>query len=446
MATHTKLMTSGSIQKNLIAFAIPIFLGNLFQQLYHTTDTLVVGNLVGKEALAAITSITSLIMLLVGLFQGIFVGAGVAISTAFGKGDHEGVRKAVHTTVALSLVTSALLTVLGYFFAPVVLHWMKTPQSVFIDAQTYLRIFFLGISTLIFYNTASGILQAVGDSRHPLYFLIVAAILNIALDLVFVGVLGMGIEGTAYATIIAQGVSAALSFRLLLTTPSIVRVHIPSIRIHKGYLKQILTFGIPSGIQNSVTSFANVILQSSINLFGASAMAGNGAFMRIQGFAFIPITAFALALTTFTGQNLGAREYDRVKRGARFGVLFAMILAEALGLGMLLGAEPLMRLFSQDPEVIAIGVSKANISSLFLWALALSHAMSGIYRGAGKAIVPMVVMLVIWCIFRIIFISTGLWLFMDIRVIFWAYPVTWTLSSIIFVIYYFRVDWMHQTD
>jgi Na+-driven multidrug efflux pump len=225
-----------------------------------------------------------------------------------------------------------------------------------------------------------------------------------------------------------------------------VRVHIPSIRIHKGYLKQILTFGIPSGIQNSVTSFANVILQSSINLFGASAMAGNGAFMRIQGFAFIPITAFALALTTFTGQNLGAREYDRVKSGARFGVLFAMILAEALGLGMLLGAEPLMRLFSQDPEVIAIGVSKANISSLFLWALALSHAMSGIYRGAGKAIVPMVVMLAIWCIFRIIFISTGLWLFMDIRVIFWAYPVTWTLSSIIFVIYYFRVDWMHQTD
>ncbi len=236
-------------------------------------------------------------MLLVGLFQGIFVGAGgVVISTAFGKGDHEGVRKAVHTTVALSLFTSALLTVLGYFFAPVVLHWMQTPpESVFTDAQTYLRIFFLGISTLIFYNTASGILQAVGDSRHPLYFLIVAAMLNIALDLFFVGVLGMGIEGTAYATIIAQGVSATLSFRLLLTTPpSVVRVHIPSIRIHKGYLKQILTFGIPSGIQNSVTSFANVILQSSINLFGgASAMAGNGAFMRIQGFAFIPITAFA---------------------------------------------------------------------------------------------------------------------------------------------------------
>ncbi|MDT3358029.1 MAG: MATE family efflux transporter [Spirochaetota bacterium] len=445
MGTHTKLMTTGSIQRNLLSFAIPIFLGNLFQQLYHTADSLVVGNFVGKESLAAISSIGSLTMLLIGLFQGIFVGAGVVISKAFGEGDKAAVQKAVHTTVALGLSGGVLLTLLGYFFAPVMLVWMQTPPSVFDDAELYIRIYFLGISTLILYNTASGILQAVGDSRHPLYFLIIASVINIVLDLVFVAVFQMGIAGTAYATIIAQAVSAILSFRLLITTNDIIKVRLWHVRFHKGYLAPILRLGIPSGIQNSVTSFANVILQSSINLFGPSAMAGNGAFMRIQGFAFIPITAFALALTTFTGQNLGAGEYERVRKGARFGVIFAMVLAETIGLLMYFGSEPLIALFSRDPEVLSFGVQKSHIASLFLWSLALSHAMTGIFRGAGRSIVPMSVMLAIWCIFRIIFIQVGLSIVMDIRVVYWAYPVTWTISAVIFVIYYFSVDWMRQT-
>jgi len=322
---------------------------------------------------------------------------------------------------------------------------MQTPPSVFNDAEIYIRIYFLGIGTLILYNTASGILQAVGDSRHPLYFLIVSSVINIVLDLVFVAVLGMGIAGAAYATIIAQAVSAILSFRLLFTTGDIIKVRLKHIRFHKGFLAPILRLGIPSGIQNSVTSFANVILQSSINLFGPAAMAGNGAFMRIQGFAFIPITAFALALTTFTGQNMGAGEYERVRKGARFGAVFAMVLAETIGLLMYFGSEPLIALFSRDPEVIAFGVQKSHIASLFLWALALSHAMAGIFRGAGKSIVPMSVMLAVWCIFRIIFIQVGLSIVMDIRVVYWAYPVTWTISSVIFFIYYFSVDWMRQT-
>ncbi|HBO35119.1 MAG TPA: MATE family efflux transporter, partial [Sphaerochaeta sp.] len=246
-------------------------------------------------------------------------------------------------------------------------------------------------------------------------------------------------------TIIAQAVSAILSFRLLFTTGDIIKVRLKHIRFHKGFLAPILRLGIPSGIQNSVTSFANVILQSSINLFGPAAMAGNGAFMRIQGFAFIPITAFALALTTFTGQNMGAGEYERVRKGARFGAVFAMVLAETIGLLMYFGSEPLIALFSRDPEVIAFGVQKSRIASLFLWALALSHAMAGIFRGAGKSIVPMSVMLAVWCIFRIIFIQVGLSIVMDIRVVYWAYPVTWTISSTIFFIYYFSVDWMRQT-
>ncbi|ADY14556.1 MATE family efflux transporter [Sphaerochaeta globosa] len=445
MGTHSKLMTTGSIQRNLLSFAIPLFLGNLFQQLYHTADSLVVGNFVGKESLAAISSIGSLTMLMIGLVQGIFVGAGVVISKAFGEGDKAAVQKAVHTTVALGLAGSVLLTLLGYYFAPLILIWMQTPASVFDDAQLYIRIYFLGVSSLILYNTASGILQAVGDSRHPLYFLIISAIINIVLDLVFVAVFDMGIAGTAYATIIAQGVSAMLSFRLLFNTSDIIKVRLSHIRFHKGFIGPILRLGVPSGIQNSVTSFANVILQSSINLFGPSAMAGNGAFMRIQGFAFIPITAFALALTTFTGQNLGAGEYERVRKGARFGVVFAMILAETIGALMYFGSEPLIALFSRDPEVLAFGVQKSQIASLFLWSLALSHAMTGIFRGAGKSIVPMSVMLAVWCIFRIIFIQVGLAIIMDIRVVYWAYPVTWTISAILFVLYYFLVDWMGQT-
>ncbi len=437
-------MTSGSIKRNLISFAIPIFFGNLLQQLYQTIDSLVVGNFVSKEALAAISSISSLTMLLVGLFQGIFVGAGVVISRSFGEGKKDSVEKAVHTTVALALISSLFLTIFGYHFAPVILSWMKTPPDVFVDAETYIRIIFAGISTLVLYNTASGILQAVGDSKNPLKFLAVSAVLNVVLDLLFVLKFNLGVAGVAYATVIAQTVSVFLSFRLLFTTRDWVRVEIRKIKIHRRFAAETLRLGVPSGIQNSVTSFANVILQYSINLFGASAIAGNGAFMRIQGFAFIPITAFALALTTFTSQNLGAREYERVRQGARFGIFFAMLIAEGIGLLLYFGATPMIALFSRDPEVLYYGVQKAQISSLLLFPLALSHAMAAIYRGAGKSIIPMLVMLAVWCVFRIIFIQVGLAIYHDIRVVFWAYPVTWSISSIIFIIYYFTVDWMGQ--
>lgn len=442
MKTQAKLMTTGSIQKNIIRFALPIFLGNLLQQLYNTADSLVVGNFLGKEALAAITSCSPLIFLLIGLFQGIFVGAGVVISTFYGAGDMDSVKKSIHTSVAFGLVSGIILTLLGYFCSPIFLRWMGTPEAVFNDANTYTRIYFLGISSLVLYNMSTGILQSVGDSRHPLNFLVIAAVLNIILDILFVVVFDLGIAGTAYATIISQSVSVLLSFRLLLTTKEIFRVEIKHIRFHKHLISKILRMGIPSGIQNSVTSLANVFVQSSVNLFGATAMAGSGAFMRIQGFALIPVTSFALALTTFTGQNLGAREYIRVKRGARFGVLFAMFLAESIGLLLYYYAAPLVSLFSQDANVIAIGVEKARISSFFLFVLALSHAMAGLFRGAGKSIVPMAVMLTFWCIGRVVYIKIGLSMLMDIQVVFWAYPITWSLSAIVFVIYYFTADWM----
>lgn len=446
MSRQAKLMTTGPIQGHIIRFAIPIFLGTLFQQLYNTADSLVVGNFVGTEALAAITSCGSLIFLLIGLVQGVFVGAGVVISTFYGAGDLHSVREAVHTSIAFSLVSGLLLTIIGYFFSPVILTWMGTPADVFDEAEIYVHIYFLGIGAVVLYNCAAGILQAVGDSRHPLYFLIIAAALNIVLDLVFVVGFKMGIAGTAYATIISQTVSVVLSFRLLLTSREIVRVELRHIGFKKGFLSKILRLGIPSGIQNSVTSLANVFVQSSVNLFGATAMAGTGAFMRIQGFALIPITSFALAMTTFTGQNIGAREHERVKKGIRFGIIFAMILSESIGILLYLYAAPLVALFSQNPDIIAFGVQKSRISSLFLFALALSHVMAGLFRGAGKSMVPMVVMLTFWCIVRVLYIKIGLLFLMDIRVVYWAHPITWLLSAMVFIIYYFSVDWMKTKE
>ena len=444
MKTNTKLLTSGSISKNILLFAFPIFLGNLFQQLYMVVDTLIVGRYVGKEALAAITSCSPLIFLLVGLFTGIFIGVGVVISKFFGAKDYENVKKAVHTTVAFAFLSSIFLTILGYFLTPYILKLMQTPESVLEDARGYIQIYFLGISALVFFNSASGILQAMGDSKRPLYFLIIASISNIILDLVFVIIFNLGTKGAAIATIISQGISAILAYRILFTTKDIFRVQFKKIKIDVPILKQFLAVGIPSGIQNSVISIANVFVQSSINIFGPIAMAGNGVMMRIQGFAFIPVTSFAMAMTTFTSQNIGAGEFDRVRKGTKFGLLSATILAQSLGVIIFIFAPKIILLFTNNPEVIEIGVLKARISAFFFFQLAMSHTMAGIYRGAGKSVIPMAVMLLFWCVFRVTYITIVLKFYYDIKVVFSAYPVTWTLSAIIFVIYYYKGKWLNN--
>jgi putative MATE family efflux protein len=438
-------MTSGSISKNILSFAFPIFLGNLFQQLYMIVDTVVLGRYVGKEALAAITSCGPLLFLLVGLFAGIFIGVGVVISKLFGAKDTEKVKAAVHTTVAFALISSVILTVLGYFLAPKILILMKTPPSVLDDATSYIQIYFLGITALVLFNSASGILQAMGDSKRPLYFLIVASLSNIILDLVFVIYFNLGTKGVALATVISQGISAILAYRILLTTDDIYRVKIKDIKLDLPLLKQFLIVGIPSGIQNSVISIANVFVQSSINLFGPIAMAGSGSMMRIQGFAFIPVTSFAMAMTTFTSQNIGAGEYLRVKKGTKFGLLSAIILAQAIGILIYFYSPQLMLIFTDDPQVIEIGVLKARIMAFFFMQLALSHTMAGIFRGAGKSIIPMSVMLLFWCLFRVSYIKVALNFVYDIRIVFSAYPITWTLSAIVFIIYYFKGNWLNKT-
>jgi len=435
-------LTEGKISQKIILFAFPIFLGRLFQQLYNVIDSLVVGNVLGKEALAAVSSTGSLIFLIVGFINGIFVGASVIISHYFGANDEEKLSTAVHTTIAFSFIAGILITIVGVRFTPLFLRWMGTPHDVFKDAVTYLRLYFAGGIGIVMYNACMGIFQAVGDSKRPLYYLIIASIINVVLDILLVAVYDFGIAGAAIATVISQFVSLLLAFIKLTRVDGCYRVYIKRIGLDLNMLKRLIKIGFPTGVQNSVISFANVIVQTNINSFGSVAMAGSGSYSKLEGFSFLPITSFSLALTTFIGQNLGAKKYERAKKGARFGVIAGVILAEITGIFIWIFAPKLIRFFNSDPEVIKYGVMQARTISLFYFLLALSHCLSGILRGAGKTKIPMYVMLISWCVIRISYITIMVKIIPDIRVVYWAYPLTWSISSIIFLIYYKKTDWL----
>lgn len=437
-------MTEGKISKSIVLFALPVLLGNLFQQLYNVVDSLVVGNVLGKEALAAVSSTGSLIFLIVGFINGLFVGAGVAIARYYGAKNKEDLSTAIHTTIAFAFVAGLFITIIGIGFTPLLLRLMGTPSDVLPDAITYLRVYFAGGIGIVMYNACMGIFHAIGDSKHPLYYLIIAATLNVVLDILFVVVFNFGVEGAAIATVISQFVSGTLAFTKLVRIDGDHKIYLKKIGMNKEMLKRLLKIGLPTGVQNSVIAFANVIVQANINQFGSIAMAGNGAYNKLEGFAFLPITSFSLALTTFIGQNLGAEKYDRVKSGARFGLISGVVLAQIIGVIIFIFAPQLIRLFNSDPAVIDQGVLRARIICLFYFLLALSHCLSGILRGAGRTYVPMVVMLVSWCVIRITYITVVVRIIPDIRVVHWAYPLTWLLSSIAFLIYYKRTDWIAE--
>ncbi len=414
--------------------------------MYTIVDSLIVGNFIGNDALAAVSSSGNLIFLMVGFFNGIAMGAGVVISKYFGAKDYKKLQLAIHTDIAFGLVASVILTILGIIFTPQILKWMGTPESVLPNSILFFRIYFVGVTAVVMYNIAVGILQAIGDSRHPLYYLIVASIVNVALDLFFVGVLKLGVGSAALATVISQTISAILCFYRLMHYDTVYRVSLRKIRFNGPMFKQIIQLGLPSGVQNSIIGFANVIVQSNINAFGVNAMAGCGAYSKIEGFAFLPITCFSMALTTFVGQNLGAGKFDRVKKGAKFGIACSVTMAEIVGIIIWIGAPIFIRLFNDDPTVIAFGTKQSRTEALFYCLLAFSHCIAGIMRGAGKAIVPMITMLITWCLIRITYITVAVHLVPKIGVIFWAYPLTWSLSSIIFLIYYKKVDWLHNFE
>ena len=440
-------MTTGSIWKRMVSFAVPVFLGNLCQQMYNTVDSVIVGKFVGKQALAAVASSGNLIFMMTGFFMGLFIGAGIVIAQYFGAKNYEKVRAAVHTDFAFALCCGVLLTLLGVFFTPTILTWMRTPADVLDTSILYFRLYFLGSLATILYNAGMGILQAVGDSRSPLYYLVISSAVNVALDLLFVGAMDMGVAGgAAVATVISQVVSAVLCIIKLTRSDGPYRLEIKRIGFDLPLLKKITSQGIPSGVQNSIIAIANVVVQSNINTFGSDAMAGCGSYSKVEGFVFLPITAFAMALTTFIGQNLGAGQFDRAKQGARIGILCSMAMAELIGVALFFLAPYAMRLFNDDPAVVAIGVRQSHIEALFFCFLAFAHGVSAVLRGAGRAQVPMYTMLGCWCILRVSYITLALKVWPDIATIFWAYPITWSVSCVVFLLYYLKADWVHALE
>lgn len=440
------LMTSGPIWKRLVAFAIPLFWGNLFQQLYNTADSVIVGNFLGNNALAAVSSSGNLIFLLVGFFNGIAIGAGVVTGKYFGAGDNENLKKSIHTTIVFGVICGMILTVVGIAAAPKILVLMGTPAEVLPESLSYFRVYFAGSLAFVMYNFFVGILQAMGDSKHPLFFLIISSITNIVLDLVFVGIFRMGVWSAALATIISQFLSAFLCLYQLKKGNGVFQLQLSEIRGDTNMLRQIVINGVPAGVQNSIISVANVFVQAHINTFGATAVAGCGSYSKIEGFGFLPVTCFALALTTFISQNLGAREYERARKGAVIGAVCSLSIAELVGLVINLFAPVLIGAFGGGAEAVSYGVAWARIVTWFYFLLAFSHCMAGILRGAGKSVVPMFVMMVCWCVIRVSYISIVVRFIPDIQVIFWAYPLTWLLSSVVFLIYFLKSDWVHGLE
>ena len=439
-------LLQGSIWKGMTAFAVPILLGQIFQQLYNTADALIVGRYLSDSEYAAVTSTGSLVFLLVGFFGGISVGAGVVIARYFGANDDTKLSVSVHTTVLFGVAAGVFLTVFGMIFTPWMLDVMGTPKEVMPYSVSYFRYYFAGALAIVLYNLCMGILRAVGDSTHPLYYLIFSSLVNIALDFLFVGVLGWGVWSAALATTISQFVSVILCLIRLFRYKTSYQLRLRRLRMDLPMLREIIRYGLPSGVQNSIIAFANVIVQTNINSFGQDTVAGCGTYAKLEGFAFLPITCFTMALTTFVSQNLGAKQYDRAKKGTRFGIVACVIMAELIGVALIVFAKPLMELFTDNAEAVKIGMRQAQVESLFYCMLSFSHCIAAIMRGAGKPMVPMFVMLGTWCAVRVAYISIFVPIVQKSWVIFSAYPLTWTLSSIIFLVFYFCTDWLHAFE
>lgn len=433
------LMTEGSIYKKIIKFAIPIFIGQLFQQLYNTVDSLIVGNMIGRTALAAVSSTGTLTFLVIGFFFGFSMGAGVVISRNIGAKKAEKTSLAVHTAVAMGIMFSVVITLLGVFGSPFMLRLIGTPDDVFGEASLYLRVYFAGCTGLIMYNTFVGILQASGDSKHPLIYLIISSVTNVFLDIFFIGVFKMGVEGAALATILSQFLSMFLSLGRLLRSNEVIKVEINKIKLHRETFGEIVKFGFPTAMQGSIIDISNILIQSYVNSFGSLAMAGIGAYIKIEGFAFLPVTAFSMAMSTYISQNLGAGKKDRMRKGIAFGIVCAIALIEIIGAVIFITAPTLISAFNSEPDVVYYGVLRARTTALFFCLMGFSNVTASIMRGLGKPVVPMVIMLVCWCAIRVAVFMTIGQVYHEIRLTNWIYPITWGISSVVYVICLLRL-------
>ena len=434
MAQHTTLMTEGSIRRKMLGFALPILAGYFFQQLYSTVDALIVGNYLDADALAAVTSTGSYTYLMIGFVTGFATGAGIIIARHIGAGHRESTEKAVHTAVAVGLFFSVLLTAAGTLLTPGILRLMGTPASVFDRSCRYLQVYFAGASALVMYNMFVSILQASGESRFPLVCLVVSSLTNIVLDILFISAFHMDVEGAALATVLSEILSMVLAGGKLLKSREIIRLQPRRIRVDRESLRYIVRYGFPTAMQGCVIDLSNMLIQSYINSFGRNAMAGIGSSTKLEGFMFLPVTAFSMALTTFVSQNTGAGKHDRVRSGARFGLLCTAGILLVFGVIARFFAPDMIALFTADPEIIRFGAGRTTVCAFFYCLCGFSHAASALMRGLGKPMTPMLVMLICWCAVRVVVLFTLGQSMHEIWLIYWIYPFTWTLSSIFYLL------------
>ncbi len=431
-------MTEGNIWMHMIRFSVPMAIGLLFQQLYNTVDTLVVGQFVGKQAQAAVGSTGPIINTVVGFCAGLATGASVVISQRYGAHDREGLSKAVHTTVALTFLLSVIATAIGQVIILPMLRFMQTPEDVLSDSSLYLTIYFAGISGILFYNLGSGILRAVGDSRRPLLFLILSALLNTGLDLLFVVGFGMKVDGVALATVLSQIISAVMIMVALSRERGDYGIRWRKIRVDRESLREILRIGLPSSIQSAITAFSNVFVQSYINQFGSACMAGYGVYGKIDAFVLIPVQSISMSSTTFVGQNWGAKQPERAREGVRTAIWMSILSTAVLGLAVFILARPLMTLFSPEEDVIEYGIRFIHIVTPFYIAICFNQIYAGALRGVGDATAPTVIMLISFVAFRQVYLAVTKAMGAGFLAVALAYPVGWILCSTLLVIRYSR--------
>lgn len=435
------LMTEGNIWKQIVLFSVPLILGNLLQQMYNTMDSVIVGNFVGSGALAAVGASSSLLYLLIAFSTGAATGAGVVVAQLYGAGDREKVQQAVHTALGIAVVLGLILTVFGMAVSPKLLEWMNTPEDIMEQSVEYLRIYFAGVLFNVIYNMAAGILNAVGNSRRSLIYLGIASVLNIGLDVFFIAVLKMGVAGAAIATDVCQLISSVLMLGFLAKVPDKYQVTWKKIRIHKHMAAKIIRIGLPSGIQNMVISLSNVLVQTGVNGFGTDAVAGFGAYLKVDGFNILPVMSFSMAATTFTGQNYGAGKMDRVKKGMWVTLAMSVIYTLTTGILLVIFAHPILSIFTSDAKVIAYGVLASKYFCPFYFLLGIMHSLAGTVRGTGKTIPPMVIILLALCIFRILWVQFAVPEFKTIRGIYVVYPLSWFIGAALMGIYTWKGRW-----
>ncbi len=433
-------MTQGSIWKQILVFAVPLMVGNLFQQFYNTVDSIVVGNFVGKEALAAVGSVGPIINSLIGFFMGLSTGAGVVISQSYGAQDYKKVSRTVHTTFVMTLILCVLFTVVGTLMIPFMLRLMSTPEDVFGEASTYLGIYFAGVTGLLIYNMGSGILRAVGDSKRPLYFLIFSAAVNTVLDIYFVAVLKWGIAGAAWATVIAQILSAVLVLLVLARSDGPYRLRLKKLCLEIPILREIVGVGFPAALQQMITSFSNVFVQSYINSFGSSAMAGWSAYSKIDQVIFLPMQSVSLATTTFVGQNYGARQPERMRKGTKAALCLAAGFTVTMASIIYIIAPFAVELFNQEPAVIEYGTFFLRIAAPFYVCCSVNQVYASSLRGMGDSRAPMVIMLSSFVVFRQIYLFTVSRIFGTITPVALGYPMGWMVCSAS-IYWYYRRKW-----